>query len=175
MTKIGILSDTHGDLLPQILQFLEPCQYIWHAGDIGGLSVFERLSAFKPTTAVYGNIDDYATRLSCSERVSGFVEDCKICMTHIGGYPGRYAPGIAAWLQEEKPDLFICGHSHILKVMPDPARHLLHINPGAAGAKGFHSHITAVRLDVDNKVFSNLEVFDLDRSTLKTGFQHVQD
>lgn len=175
MTKIGILSDTHGELLPQILRFLEPCRQILHAGDIGSLKVLDRLSAFRPTTAVYGNIDDYPTRLSCMQTAILRIEGCKILMTHIGGYPGRYAPGIPEYLRQEKPDLFVCGHSHILKVMPDTRYRLLHINPGAAGNKGFHSRITAVRLDLDGKNFSNLEVFDLDRSSLKTGFDHVQD
>lgn len=166
MTKVGILSDTHGELLPQVLRFLEPCQCLWHAGDLGGLPVLDRLSAFKPTLAVYGNIDDYLVRLSLQERRIFECEGCKIAMTHIGGYPGHYAPGVLPWLEAEKPDLFISGHSHILKVMPDKKHGWMHINPGAAGNKGFHAHITAVRLDIDGKKLSNLEVFDLDRTCL---------
>lgn len=166
MTKIGILSDTHGELLPQILRFLEPCQQIWHAGDLGGLPLLDRLSAFRPTRAVYGNIDDYLTRLSTREKLVFECEGFKVAMTHIGGYPGHYAPGILHWLQNEKPDIFVSGHSHILKVMPDKKLGIMHFNPGAAGNKGFHSHITALRLDLDRKQLSNLEVFDLDRAAL---------
>ena len=109
MTKVGILSDTHGELLPQVLRFLEPCQCLWHAGDLGGLPVLDRLSAFKPTLAVYGNIDDYLVRLSLQERRIFECEGCKIAMTHIGGYPGHYAPGILPWLEAEKPDLSSAG------------------------------------------------------------------
>lgn len=166
MIKAGILSDTHGELLPQVLRFLEPCQCLWHAGDLGGLPVLDRLAAFKPMVAVYGNIDDYLVRLSLKERQIFECEGCKIAMTHIGGYPGHYAPGILPWLEAEKPDIFISGHSHILKVISDKKHGWLHINPGAAGNKGFHAHITAVRLDINGKELSNLEIFDLDRASL---------
>lgn len=162
--KIGILSDTHGELPPPVRSFLKPCAHLCHAGDIGGLPLLDELSAFRPLTAVFGNIDDWAVRRTCPQTAVFTLENCKILMTHIGGYPGRYAPGIPALLNQEKPDLFIAGHSHILKIMPDTKRNLLHINPGAAGYKGFHSHITAVRMDIDGKKFSNLEVFDLERS-----------
>ncbi|MDE6629985.1 MAG: metallophosphatase family protein [Bacteroidales bacterium] len=162
--KIGILSDTHGELPLPVRRFLEPCAHLCHAGDIGGLPLLDELSAFKPITAVFGNIDDWAVRRTCPQTAVFSIENCKVLMTHIGGYPGRYAPGISSLLEQEKPDLFIAGHSHILKIMPDTKRGFLYINPGAAGCKGFHSRITAVRLDVEGKKFSNLEVFDLERS-----------
>lgn len=162
--KIGILSDTHGELPVPVRRFLEPCAHLCHAGDIGGLPLLDELSAFRPLTAVFGNIDDWAVRRCCPQTAVFSIEDCKVLMTHIGGYPGRYAPGIPALLEQEKPDLFIAGHSHILKIMPDARRGLLHVNPGAAGCKGFHLRITAVRMDVEGKQFSNLEVFDLERS-----------
>ncbi|MDE6493505.1 MAG: metallophosphatase family protein [Bacteroidales bacterium] len=166
MTKVGILSDTHGVFLRQIRQFLEPCACIWHAGDIGSYALWEEISAFRPTIAVYGNIDDCLLRRHVPKTAVFTCEECKVFMTHIGGYPGRYEPEVRPRLVQEKPDLFISGHSHILKVMPDRHTGMLHINPGAAGNKGFHSHITAVRLDIDGKKFSNLEVFDLDRLSI---------
>lgn len=163
MTKVGIISDTHGTLLPQIRHFLEPCDCIWHAGDIGSFALWEEISAFRPTVAVYGNIDDYLLRRHIPKTAVFACEECRILMTHIGGYPGRYEPEVQKRLTLEKPDLFIAGHSHILKVLPDKKNNLLHINPGAAGNKGFHSHITAVRLNINGKKLSDLEVFDLDR------------
>lgn len=166
MEKVGIISDTHGVFLPQIRRFLEPCAEIWHAGDIGSLALWQEISAFRPTVAVYGNIDDYVLRRHVPQTAVFECEACKIVMTHIGGYPGKYYPDVKKTLLKEKPDIFVCGHSHILKVMPDPQLHLTHINPGAAGAKGFHPVITAIRIDINGKDLSNLEVFELNRNEL---------
>lgn len=163
MTKIGIISDTHGEFLNPIREFLEECQEIWHAGDIGSLETYDEINRFRPTRAVTGNIDDARTRTEIPPIQIFEVEACKVLMTHIGGYPGRYAPGISALLQKERPDIFVCGHSHILKVMPDRKFKLIHFNPGAAGRKGFHQHITALRLNIHGKALSDLEVFDLPR------------
>lgn len=166
MEKVGIISDTHGVFLPQIRRFLEPCAEIWHAGDIGSLALWQEISAFRPTVAVYGNIDDYVLRRHVPQTAVFECEACKIVMTHIGGYPGKYYPDIQKTLLKEKPDIFVCGHSHILKVMPDSRLHLTHINPGAAGTKGFHPLVTAVRVDINGKELSNLEVFELNRNEL---------
>lgn len=166
MEKVGIISDTHGIFLPQLRRFLEPCAQIWHAGDIGGLPTLQEISSFRPTVAVSGNIDDYVLRRHVPQTAVFECQVCKIVMTHIGGYPGRYYPDVKKLLMREKPDIFVCGHSHILKVMRDDTLQLLHINPGAAGNKGFHSVVTAVRLDIDGKNLSNLEVFELDRNEI---------
>lgn len=163
MTKIGIISDTHGDFLSPIREFLEPCQILWHAGDIGGLDTYDEIRKFRPVIAVTGNIDDARTRTEIPPVQVFHIEQCKVVMTHIGGYPGRYAPGIKDLLIKEKPEIFVCGHSHILKIMPDPRLHLMHFNPGAAGKKGFHLHITAIRMDIHGKEMSNLEIFELPR------------
>lgn len=166
MEKVGIISDTHGVFLPQIRRFLEPCAEIWHAGDIGSLALWQEISAFRPTVAVYGNIDDYVLRRHVPQTAVFECEACKIVMTHIGGYPGKYYPDVKKTLLKEKPDIFVCGHSHILKVMPDSRLNLTHINPGAAGTKGFHPLVTAVRVDINGKELSNLEVFELNRNEL---------
>ena len=166
MDKVGIISDTHGVFLPQVRRFLEPCAQIWHAGDIGGMPTWQEISSFRPTVAVSGNIDDYVLRRHVPQTAVFECQQCKIVLTHIGGYPGRYYPDVKKLLLKEKPDIFVCGHSHILKVMRDDTLNLMHINPGAAGNKGFHSVITAIRLNIDGKRLSNLEVFELDRNEI---------
>ena len=137
---------------------------IWHAGDIGNIETAEQLAAFKPLRAVYGNCDDHIVRMQYPEDQFFHIEDVDVYMTHIGGYPGKYLPEIRYILTEKKPNLYICGHSHILKVMNDPKLKLLHINPGAAGQTGFHNKITMIRLVIDGKVFKDLEIFELDRN-----------
>ena len=164
MKKIGLLSDTHGWLNPAVFEFFKDCDEIWHAGDIGSADVADALSAFKPLRAVYGNIDDYKVR-SMFNRINIFtVENLKVMMTHIGGYPNHYEPGIKELIIKEKPNIFISGHSHILKVMNDKDLHLLHINPGAAGNTGFHKVITMVRFQIDGSEAKNMEVFEKVRS-----------
>lgn len=163
MKKIGVLSDTHGTLIPQVFTFFKDVDEIWHAGDIGNIETAEQLEAFRPLRAVHGNIDDYVVRLQYPEDLYFQVEDVHVYMTHIGGYPGHYMPEVRIILQEKHPALYVCGHSHILKVMYDKNLELLHINPGAAGQSGFHKKITMVRFAIDGKEIKDMEIFDLDR------------
>ena len=164
MKKIGILSDTHCTIIPQVYSFFKDVDEIWHAGDIGNIETAEQLAAFKPLRAVYGNCDDHIVRMQYPEDQFFHIEDVDVYMTHIGGYPGKYMPEIRYILAEKKPDLYICGHSHILKVINDPKLHLLHINPGAAGQTGFHKRITMVRFVIDGKTFKDMEIFEMDRN-----------
>lgn len=163
MKKIGLLSDTHGWFNPKILDFFKDCDEIWHVGDIGTTEVADRLSVFKTLRAVYGNVDGQELRLMFPRIQIFTVEDVKVVMTHIGGYPGRYETGMTLLLTNEKPDIFISGHSHILKVMRDTKLNLLHINPGAAGNSGFHKVITMIRFQIEGKEISNMEVYEMDR------------
>ena len=163
MKKIGLLSDTHGWLNPAVFEFFKDCDEIWHVGDIGSTDVADSLSAFKPLRAVYGNIDDQKVRLMFP-RVNIFtIENVKVMMTHIGGYPNHYEPGIKELIIKEKPNIFISGHSHILKVMNDHDLHLLHINPGAAGNSGFHKVMTMVRFQIDESEIKNMELYEKKR------------
>ncbi len=161
MKKIGLLSDTHGYWDEKYLKYFESCDEIWHAGDIGSLEVVEKLQQFRPLRAVYGNIDGQQMRqmFPCTTRFH--IEDAEVIMKHIGGYPGKYDLSIKEELIANPPQLFISGHSHILKVKYDPQLKLLHINPGAAGKYGFHTVRTLVRFSVHQSVFSDLEVIEL--------------
>lgn len=163
MKKIGLLSDTHGWLNPAVFEFFKDCDEIWHVGDIGSTDVADSLSAFKPLRAVYGNIDDQKIRLMFPKINIFTIENVKVMMTHIGGYPGRYEPGIKELIIKEKPNIFISGHSHILKVMNDHDLHLLHINPGAAGNSGFHKVITMLRFQIDGSEIKNMELYEKKR------------
>jgi putative phosphoesterase len=161
MTRIGLLSDTHGHIDPGICAALENCDEIWHAGDWGP-GVAARLSALKkPVRGVWGNIDGADIRVQFPETAIFSCEGVRVLMHHIGGYPGRYAPGVKAMLQKEKPALFIAGHSHILKVMPDPVLNILHMNPGAAGHHGWHAVRTLLRFSVDGDRMKDCEVVEL--------------
>lgn len=139
MTRIGLLSDTHGYWDERYLKYFDPCDQIWHAGDIGSMEVAERLAAFRPLKAVYGNIDGQDMRHTFPETARFTVDGADVLMKHIGGYPGKYDPSIRSALFANPPKLFISGHSHILKVKYDQTLGLLHINPGAAGINGFHT------------------------------------
>ena len=163
MKRIGVLSDTHGVLAPQVFSFFKDCDELWHAGDIGNIETADALAQFKPLRAVHGNIDDHVVRMQYPEDLFFHIEDVDVYMTHIGGYPGHYMSEVKYILQEKKPDLYICGHSHILKVMYDKQLNLLHINPGAAGNSGFHKKITFIRMVIDGKTFKDMEIFELDR------------
>lgn len=163
MKKIGLLSDTHGWLNPAVFDFFKDCDEIWHAGDIGSADVADALSAFKPLRAVYGNIDDYKVRAMFDWLNIFVIEKVVVMMTHIGGYPNHYEPGIEELIIEEKPDIFISGHSHILKVMRDKDYDLLHINPGAAGNTGFHKVMTMVRFQIDGREIKNMELYEKKR------------
>jgi putative phosphoesterase len=164
MTKIVILSDTHSYLHQGIFDFFSNCDQIWHAGDIGNIQIAETLNQLKPLKAVYGNIDGSDVRITYPKTLSFYCEDVKVLMTHIGGYPYRYDKTVIPLLTQEKPDLFICGHSHILKVMFDKKYNFLYINPGAAGKYGFHKFITYIRFTIDGKNMKDLEVYEFDRN-----------
>ncbi len=159
--KVGLLSDTHGYWDKRYAEHFKECDEIWHAGDIGSLEVIERLAEIKPVRAVYGNIDGQDIRISCPKYSVFMAEDVKVLLTHIGGYPGRYAPEIRNELYSARPNLFIAGHSHILKVMFDQTLNCLHINPGAAGISGFHQVRTLVRFVIEEKNIRDLEVIEL--------------
>ncbi len=161
MIKIGLLSDTHGFLDEKVFQYFEKCDEIWHAGDIGSIDVLEKLEAFKPTKAVYGNIDGQDIRKMCPKNQRFLCEDVDVWITHIGGYPGHYSPFVKEEIQNNPPDIFICGHSHILKIMPDKKLNLLHMNPGACGIHGFHKVKTLIRFAIDGKKILNVEVIEL--------------
>lgn len=161
MKRIGLLSDTHAWWDERYLKHFEQCDEIWHAGDIGSVEVAEKLAAFRPLRAVYGNVDGHELRLMFPEVLRFEVEGAEVLMKHIGGYPGKYDPSIRNTLLMNPPKLFISGHSHILKVKYDDHLGLLHINPGAAGTYGFHKVRTLVRFEIDGGKFQNLEVIEL--------------
>ncbi len=163
MLQIGILSDTHGFVHPRVLDFLSGVDEIWHAGDMGNAGIARQLRELKPLRAVYGNIDGQDVRIEFPESQVFMAEQVKVLLTHIGGYPGRYDPRARLLIEREKPKLFVCGHSHILKVIYDKKHDLLHINPGAAGKYGIHKSITAVRLIIDQGNMRDLEVVDIPR------------
>lgn len=156
--KIGIISDTHSTFDSCLEEFLKPCDEIWHAGDIGSLELADRIAAFKPLRAVYGNIDGGVMRRVYHESNFFEVEGVSVLMTHIGGYPRHYSPKALQLIHGAKPKIFIAGHSHILKVMYDPIYDLLFINPGAAGLYGAHHVRTAIRLDINNGEIGNMEI-----------------
>jgi len=162
MKKIGIISDTHGFWDDKYETYLGECDEIWHAGDIGTMEVADRFENMKPVfRAVYGNCDGQDIRSRYDETIRFRCEDVDIMMTHIGGYPGRYEPKIRNKIYSSPPNLFISGHSHILKVMPDKTIGLLHINPGAAGMMGWHKERTCVRLTIKGNQFTDCEVITL--------------
>ncbi len=163
MKKILLLSDTHGYLDEEILHYAKEADEVWHAGDIGNIAVTDKLKEFAKVRGVFGNIDGTEIRLEFPEWNIFEVEGVKVAMKHIGGYPGRYAKGVRERLKEIKPDLFISGHSHILKVMPDKKMNLIHMNPGAAGKSGFHKKRTMLMFDVDKDELKNLRVIEWDR------------
>ncbi len=166
MIRIGLLSDTHSWLYPSIYDFFKNCDEIWHAGDIGNRETFEELEKFKPIRAVYGNIDGHELRIMCPEVQLFKCEDIKVLIKHIGGYPGRYDKSVRQFLDHERPGLFISGHSHILKVIYDKKRNLLHINPGAAGKSGLHTKITCIRFAIEGKEIKDLEILEKERASV---------
>jgi uncharacterized protein len=158
MKRIGLISDTHGWIHPGMRDFFSSVDEIWHCGDIGSTEVAEELEAFRPLQAVYGNIDGWDIRTQYPRYRSFICEDIKVLLTHIGGYPGRYEPDALLHIRAEKPDIFACGHSHILKVMNDKQNGLLHINPGAAGKYGLHQKITFIRFEISGKNIQKMEI-----------------
>ena len=161
--KILLLSDTHGHIDDDILKYVKQADEVWHVGDIGDLKVTDRIKALKPLRAVYGNIDSTKVRAEFPEHNRFMCEDVDVWITHIGGYPGRYDRRIKEQLQQDPPTLFICGHSHILKVINDKKLNLLHMNPGAIGKYGLHKVRTMLRFEIDGKKIQNLEVVEFKR------------
>lgn len=160
--KIGLLSDTHSYLDPKVLDYFKDCDEIWHAGDIGDRAVVDELEKIKPLRAVFGNIDDQDMQVRYPEDLWFDCEGFTVWMTHIGGAPPNYNPRIKKIFKERTPDVFICGHSHILRVKKDPNyKNLLYLNPGAAGNHGFHHIKTIVRFEVIGKEIKNMEVIEL--------------
>jgi putative phosphoesterase len=164
MIRIGLLSDTHGYLHPRVFDFFSSCHEIWHAGDIGSAETAQRLIEFKSLKAVHGNIDGTEVRTMFRERLLFMCEEVKVLLIHIGGYPGRYEKGVLEYIRQEKPGLFISGHSHILKVMFDKQNQLLHMNPGAAGKSGLHQVITLLRFVIDGAEIKDLEICEISRN-----------
>ena len=163
MKRIALLSDTHGLFDEQLKRLLEGCDEVWHCGDWGNVAVADQMMAIKPVRAVYGNIDDHVVRTLFPRCLAFECEGVKVAMTHIGGYPGRYDAVAKEFIAREKPQLFVCGHSHILKVMYDDRYEMLTMNPGAIGNHGFHQVCTVVRFDRDKGKIENLEVVELPR------------
>jgi putative phosphoesterase len=163
MKRICLLSDTHGHLDAGILKHVESCDEVWHAGDIGDAGLADRLSELKPLRAVYGNIDGAELRRMFQSDLFFELEGVKVWMTHIGGYPGKYPSRILNTINSMRPDLFICGHSHILKVISDKENTLLHMNPGAAGHHGFHVVRTLLLFTLNQGRISDLSAVELGR------------
>ena len=161
MTRIGLISDTHGYLDESVFTHFEQCDEIWHAGDFGALELAKRLSSFKPLKGVYGNIDGNDIQNFYPENLFFQCEEVKVFITHIGGYPPKYNSRVKPLIQENNPQLFISGHSHILKVMYDEKLQCLHMNPGAAGNQGWHKVRTIITFIIDGKNMKDCKVIEL--------------
>jgi uncharacterized protein len=159
--KIGLISDTHGWIHPRLFDHFALCDEIWHAGDIGNIETADALAAFKPLKAVYGNIDGDIVRRSYKEHLFFVAGEKNIWITHIGGSPDHYDHRVISRIYNDPPDIFICGHSHIAKVVFDKKAGLLYLNPGAAGYTGFHKFMTALRFQIDGKDIHNMELIEL--------------
>lgn len=163
MKKILLLSDTHGFIDSQILKFVKQADEVWHAGDIGDVKVSDAIKNLKTLRGVYGNIDNKDLRIEFPLDNKFKIDDVNIWITHIGGYPNRYNARIKEEIQKNPPDVFISGHSHILKVIFDKKLNLLHLNPGAAGKQGLHQARTMLRFEINNKKVENLEIIELEK------------
>lgn len=166
MVKVGLLSDTHGYWDDKLLNFFAECDEIWHAGDIGSIEVADKISDFKPFKAVFGNIDDHRLRVTYPKIQQFNCESVAVFITHIGGTPSKYEPSVLPIIEVNTPNLFICGHSHILKVMFDKKKNFLYMNPGAAGIHGFHHFRTALRFVIDGSEIKDLEVLEIPRGSI---------
>jgi putative phosphoesterase len=164
MKKIGILSDTHAYIDDRIFEHFACCDQLWHCGDWGSMEVVNKFQNFKALQGVWGNIDGYDIRQIFPKHNRFICEGADVWLTHIGGYPGKYDSEVMPEIFNNPPQLFVCGHSHILKIKFDKRLNVLHINPGAAGKYGFHLVQTLVRLDIDNGEFKNLEVIELQKT-----------
>ena len=163
MKKISLLSDTHSILDERFIPHLKNSDEIWHAGDIGSLDVYDKLTKLSDVKAVYGNIDNHKIRIGLKSELFFKCEGVNIYMTHIGGYPGKYSKGIKKKIEKTNPNIFICGHSHILKIMNDKKNKLLFLNPGAAGNHGVHKVKTIIKFDIDDKEIRNLKIIEIKR------------
>ena len=161
MKKILLLSDTHSHIDATILKYVKLADEVWHAGDIGDLKVTDTIQKLKPLRAVFGYIDNHEARLEFPLNNRFFCEGVEVLITHIGGYPGKYSPAIREEITKNPPKLFICGHSHILKVMFDKKLNCLHMNPGAAGISGFHQKRTMLRFEIDGDKIQSLEIIEI--------------
>jgi putative phosphoesterase len=163
LKKILLLSDTHSFIDEKILKYIRLADEVWHAGDIGDLTVTDEIKKLKPLRAVYGNIDNDKARMEFTLNNRFFCEGVEVLITHIGGYPGKYNQAIREELKNNPPKLFICGHSHILKVQFDKTLNLLHMNPGAAGISGFHQVRTMLRFEIDGDQIRTLEIIEMEK------------
>lgn len=161
MTKILLLSDTHNYIDNQIIKYINEADQVWHAGDIGNIQIIEKIREFKPIIAVSGNIDGTDIRKEIPENQFFTCEEVSVFMTHIGGYPNKYAPQIETKLKTLRPKIFICGHSHILKIIYDKKLNLLHLNPGACGKYGFHKVRTMIRFEIHQSEIKNMQIIEL--------------
>ena len=162
MTRIVLLSDTHGYLDDRLYPFFKSCDEIWHAGDLGSTFIFDEMQKFNvPVRAVYGNVDGNELKYSLAENLIWHVEEMTVLMTHIGGYPGKYPARIQKLLLQHTPRIFVCGHSHFLKVIYDKSFQLLHLNPGAAGREGFHQIRTALQFSISGDEVKDMQVLEL--------------
>lgn len=164
--RIGLISDTHGFLDPKINEYLKDVDEIWHAGDIGNIEVLDELSQFKPTRAVYGNIDGTEIRTSTKEDLHFEIEGVKFLITHIAGPFEKYTPRVKKLIETHRPNVLICGHSHICKVAFDKKFNLIYINPGAAGNHGFHHIKTIIRFNIDKGKINQMEVVELGKRAI---------
>tara|TARA_B100001029_G_C14991439_1_gene412292 strand:- start:165 stop:650 length:486 start_codon:yes stop_codon:yes gene_type:complete len=159
--KIGLLSDTHSFIHPDILKYFKNCDEIWHSGDIGNLNSLKKLESNKKLRAVYGNIDNDLIRRETKEYLFFSIDSLKFLIIHIAGSPPNYNSKTKKLIKNYKPDILICGHSHILKIKKDNKNDLLYMNPGACGKVGFHNIKTIVRFEIENKKIKNLEAIEL--------------
>ena len=163
MKSIALLSDTHSVLDERFIRHLKNSDEIWHAGDIGSLEIYDKLKTLSNVRAVYGNIDNHKIKITLASELFFKCEEINVYMTHIGGKPGKYSKGIKEKIEKTEPNVFICGHSHILKIMNDKKNNLLYINPGAAGNHGIHQVKTIIKFNIDKKKIKDLKIIELKR------------
>ncbi len=168
MRKILLLSDTHSYLDEEIVKHVKQADEVWHAGDIGNVEVTDTIKKYTPLRAVHGNIDGSEVRKEFPEDLFFKVEKVNVYMTHIGGYPGRYTQRVRSMIERKRPNLFVCGHSHILKVMYDKKYQMMTMNPGAIGKYGFHVKRTMLRFEIEDKDIQNLAVIEYSRKSEKS-------
>lgn len=161
--KIGLISDTHNYFDPQLKDIFSDRDEIWHAGDIGNIEIIKQLEDIKPVRAVYGNIDDLSMQHQFPEDLWLSIDEMLIYMTHIAGKPSKYNARVLKEIRDKKPNLLICGHSHILRVMPDKVNNLLYINPGASGQHGFHTIRTVIKMTIAGGKVTDMAAVELGR------------